>query len=621
VNGPLRLIKQSWLSDDVLLSGVEKTNLVDFVLELRERIRVSVRLGNENAVVAKSKSKEWYDRCAKVVDFEVGQQVLLFLPLIGKPLEAKYAGPYVVLDKLGPVDYLVATPDRRKSKRVVHVNLMRKYESRIDCVPPLDVGLVVPACVNVSAAPKLEEVVADSPLDCVQRVELLELLGTFEGVFSDVPGKTTLISHRIDLVPGARPVRQSAYRLHPERMAQVDKEIQGLIAEGIVEESESAWASPIVLVPKSDGSLRLCTDFRKLNALTVADPFPMPRVESLIDKVGKAKFLTKLDATRGFWQVPINSQSIPLTGFVTPHGHYQWRYLAFGLRNAPATFSRLIAKMLRGLDEFCDGYLDDLMVFSYSWIDHLSHLKRVLTRISDAKLTLNLKKCVFANAELDFLGHHIGLNSIQPRTQKVEALLGFPRPVNKKQVQSFLGLAGYYRKFLPHYSQLVLPLTELLKKGHRFAWSSVAENAFVDLKSRMASRPILKPPDFDKPFYLAVDASYFCLGGCLFQITDEVEHPICYMSRKLSAAEVRYSTIEKEALALVVGVRAFSVYFGSAPVVVYTDHSPLQFINRMANSNAKLLRWSLELQQYSLRIIHRKGVDNTLPDILSRPSV
>jgi len=256
-----------------------------------------------------------------------------------------------------------------------------------------------------------------------------------------------------------------------------------------------------------------------------------------------------------------------------------------------------------------------------SWSYHLHHLKRVLTRIADAQLTLNLKKCAFANAELDFLGHHIGLNSVQPRMQKVEALLRFPQPVNKKHVRSFLGLAGYYRKFLSHYSQVTLPLTELLTAGRRFTWSPEAENAFIDLKSRMASRPILKPPDYDKPFYLAVDASYFCLGACLFQITDEVEHPVCYMSRKLKAAEVRYSTIEKEALALVIAVRAFSVYFGSAPVVVYTDHSPLQFIYRMPNSNAKLLRWSIELRQYSLNIKHRRGVDNTLPDILSRPSV
>src|ERR1043165_5306317 len=222
---------------------------------------MSVRLANENAVVAKSKSKEWCDRCAKVVDFEVGQQVLLLLPLIGKPLEAKYAGPYVVLERLGPVDYLVATPDRRKNKRVVHVNLMKRYESRVDCTPTLDVGSVVSACVcvNVSESPTLQEVVETSHLDFVQRAELLDLLNTFKGVFSDVPGKTSLVAHRINLVPGARPVRQTAYRLHPERMAQVDKEIQGLIEAGIAEESESAWASPIVLVPKSDGSLRLCT--------------------------------------------------------------------------------------------------------------------------------------------------------------------------------------------------------------------------------------------------------------------------------------------------------------------------------------------------------------------------
>ena len=256
-----------------------------------------------------------------------------------------------------------------------------------------------------------------------------------------------------------------------------------------------------------------------------------------------------------------------------------------------------------------------------SWNEHLVHIEAVLGRIREANLTLNLRKCVFANAVVDFLGHCVGLNVVKPRAKKVEALLHFPQPNTRKQLQSFLGLAGYYRRYLPHYADVTLALTSLLKKGVKFVWTEEAEKAFLDLKSRLSSGPILRPPDFEKQFCVAVDASNFCVGACLFQVHEELEHPVCYLSRKLNEHEIRYSTIEKEALALVVAVRSFSVYFGSSSVLVYTDHSPLQFIQKMANSNQKLLRWSLELQQYSLDIRHRPGKDNRLPDILSRPSV
>lgn len=624
VKGMLQLMKESWINENVH-DEIQGVNLIEFVLELRERIRVALQLANENAAVAQCKSKLWYDKHSQNVVFDEGEQVLLLLPLVGKPLQAKYCGPYVVLQRLGPVDYLISTPDRRRNKRVVHVNLMKRYNLRES--DGLTVGengaqvLVVDTDDGVMNNVDVEHVLDNCELDLHCGRELKQLLLSFKHVFSVVPGRTSLISHHIELMPGARPVRQAPYRLHPEKLAKVDKEIEELLRAGIIEESESPWAAPIVVVPKPDGSGRLCTDFRKLNAVTVPDPFPMPRVEALIDRVGKAKYMSKLDMTKGYWQIPLTQEARPLTGFVTPHGHYQWKFMSFGLRNAPATFSRLITKVLQGLNEFCDAYLDDVIIFSVAWEEHMSHLRQVLQRIDKANLTLNLSKCVFANAEIDFLGHHIGLNIVQPRRQKVEVLLGFPQPVSKKQVQAFLGLASYYRRYLPHFSEITLPLTSMLKKGQKFSWSIEAEKSFLDLKSRLASRPILRPPDFDKPFCMAVDASHFCVGACLFQVIDEIEHPICYLSRKLNVHEVRYSTIEKEALALVVAVRAFSVYFGSALVTVYTDHSPLQFINRMANSNQKLLRWSLELQQYALDIRHRPGRLNLLPDILSRPAM
>jgi len=405
-------------------------------------------------------------------------------------------------------------------------------------------------------------------------------------------------------------------------MTFVKEEIATLKEQGIVEDapSDTTWAAPIVVVKKADGGWRLCTDFRKLNSVTEPDPFPLPRIDDLLDKVGKAKYLTKLDMAKGYHQVRCDDESVPMTGFVTPFGFFRWRYMPFGLRNAPATFSRLVCKLVCGCESFCLVYLDDVLIFSNSWSDHMKHLRIIFERVRNAGLTLKRSKCEFAAAELDYLGHHIGLGQVSPREQKVRALVDFPRPTNRKGVQRFLGLAGYFRRFIPHYSEATCPLTELLKKNSKFVWSERCEQAFLDIKSRLASRPILRPPNYDLPFVMAVDASDVAVGACLFQVVDDLEHPICYLSRKLNKHQRNYSTVEKEAFGLLFATRALSVYFGSSPVTVYTDHSPLQFLQRMSNYNQKLLRWNLELQEYNLTIKHRSGRDNILPDLLSRPS-
>jgi hypothetical protein len=294
--------------------------------------------------------------------------------------------------------------------------------------------------------------------------------------------------------------------------------------------------------------------------------------------------------------------------------------MAFGLRNAPATFQRLINLVLAGLELFTGSFLDDIIIFSSSWEDHVNHIQQVFDRIISAGLTIKRSKCVFATAEVDFLGHKVGLGKVEPRMKTVQALLDFPKPMDQKQLRSYLGLAGYYRKFIPHFAQIAACLTNLLKKGVKFQWTPETEKAFLDLKSRLASKPILRPPDFTLPFCLAVDASAVAIGANLFQVIDSIEHPVCYYSKRLNIHQQRYSTVEKEALALVTATRVFSVYFGSQPITVYTDHSPLQFIQKMANCNQKLLRWSLELQQYNLVIKHRAGKNNLIPDILSRPA-
>jgi len=226
------------------------------------------------------------------------------------------------------------------------------------------------------------------------------LLSDFDDVFFGVPGRTTLGVHHIELKPDTRPISCAPYLLNQEKAQVLKTELDNLLEQGIIEDSTSPWASPIVMVPKADGSLRLCTYFRKVNSCTVPDLFPLPRVEDLIDRVGRTKFLTKLDMTRGYWQVPLDDPSVPISVFVTPFGHFQWRYMPFGLRNVPATFSSLVSKLLMGLDGFCTAYLHDIIIFSDTWEEHLDHLRTVLSRIRSANLTLSPSKCFLHSLRL-----------------------------------------------------------------------------------------------------------------------------------------------------------------------------------------------------------------------------
>ena len=579
VPGPLSLIKDSWLNESQYVSTPLKS-VVAFVLDMRQRLRLAIEQANVHAVNEKSKSKKWYDKKARDRSFQPGDEILALLPLQNS-LQAKYCGPYRVLEKLGPVDYVIDTPNRKKTKRVCHVNLLKAYHRRDeklfpgpspDCLPTCmvevsdtssaDFGSTIPAFGDLKQTTLIDP--KPSLLSETQQVELTNLLSSFETIFCDIPGQTTLINHHIDLMPNSRPVTCAPYRLHPEKAKMVEKEIDEMLKLNIIERSSSPWASPIVLVPKPDGSIRLCTDYHRVNTLTIADPFTFPRIEDLVDKVGHAHFLTKVDMARGYWQVPLDEESVPVSAFVTPSGHFQWRFLPYGLKGAPATFSRLVTNLLRGLEHFSGAYLDDIIIFSDNWSDHLVHLKMVFTRIQEAGLTLNKKKFEFACAELDYLGHHVGCGKVSPRQHKVEALLTFPRPNTKKQIQSFLGLAGYYRRYIPHFASLSSILSDMMKKGAKFEWNDQTEQAFLDIKSRLASQPVLIAPDFTKPFIICVDASDAAIGATLMQLVDGLEHPVCFLSRKLNAHQKNYAIVEKEALALLTAVRAFSVYWFNA---------------------------------------------------------
>lgn len=399
----------------------------------------------------------------------------------------------------------------------------------------------------------------------------------------------------------------------------VEEEITEMLQMGVIERSNSPYNAPMVMVKKSDGSNRFCIDFRRLNQVLVSDAEPIPRVDVTFAKVGRKKFFSKLDLVRGYWQIPMDEASKEKTAFSSSSGLYQFRFMPFGLKTAAATFTKLMRKLLEGIPD-AYHYIDDVLVATDSWQEHIDTLGEVLSRLRSAGLTIKPKKCEIGFHQISFLGHRIGLGLIAPKQEILTRIQDSPRPTTKRQVRSFLGLTGFYREFIPNYAGLAAPLTNLTKKGARndVEWEEEHEAAFSHLKQLLAEPPILMAPDLGKEFTLRTDASDASLGAVLLQERDGVLHPVAYASRKLSRAEKNFATIERECLALVWAVGRFTIYLYGRKFRVQTDHQPLEFINKAKYTNSRIMRWSMKLQDYSFHVEYIKGKDNVGADFLSR---
>ena len=458
-----------------------------------------------------------------------------------------------------------------------------------------------------------------SHLEPSQQEELKQLIHEYEHLFPDIPTRTDKIYHDV-IVEDSKPMKQHPYRMNPLKQKYLQDEVKYLLENDFIEPSQSNYSLPCILVPKSNGTYRMCTDYRKVNSVTKTDSFPIPRIDDCIDKVGNSKYVTKFDLLKGFWQVPLTDRAKEVSAFATPNGLYQYKVMPFGMKNSPATFQRLVNNIICGLDG-CDTYIDDVIIYSDSWSDHLRRIRKFFDRLSKAKLTVNLAKTEFCHATVTFLGHLVGQGQVKPLEAKVNAISEFPVPKCKRQLMRFLGMAGYYRKFCKNFSSIAEPLTNLLKKSTKFKWNDKCQDAFDRLKAILKSAPVLLAPDFDKCFKLAVDASDVGIGAVLLQEDNNgIDHPVCYFSKKFNKHQKNYSTIEKECLALILAIQQFEVYLTSStsPIVVFSDHNPLSFLHKLKNKNQRLLRWSLLLQEFNLDIRHIKGKDNIIPDALSR---
>ena len=444
------------------------------------------------------------------------------------------------------------------------------------------------------------------------------LIDQYSEIFNGI-GSTNLIEHSIELKSDTV-VNIKPYPIPHAYRDEVRSMIQDMLTQDIIEESCSEWSSPLVVVKKKEGSIRLAVDFRKLNSISKQDAFPTPSINEIINGLNNAKIFSKLDFKSGYYQVPLRASDRPKTAFKIDNKLYQFKRMPFGLCTAMQTFMRLISKIFQF--EFVKAYVDDIVIFSSTIDQHVKHLQHVFEAIRQAGLTLNTSKCSFAKESIEYLGFIIGNNSIRPSPAKVDCVIKYPVPKNKKELRSFLGLVNSYRNLIPNFADSTWDLYHLLKKDTRFVWKPHHNNQFEKLKRLMSSDPIIRMPDLNRQFILRTDASDKAMAAILQQVDDNGhKYVVEYFSKKFTECQQRYATVEKEATAVKTAIDRWSTYLRGRHFTLETDHRPLVWLRSMASRNNKLARMAIDLSEYDFNVIHIKGVENTDADALSRIEV
>ena len=638
----LDIVSLTWLGE--ISAPVEEVPASEYIAELQSRLADSMREANKRDLELKEGGESAYNkrRRAKETSFKKGDSVLIHLPTRGKPLTGEWQGPYLVAERVGRQTYIVNTPDKRVKVRHLHANALRRWRQRPDetavAAVALSEGQTVGDIMDAPDIPPelesrfnpgnyhLDECIPSGDMPSTEHLtpeqenEVLALCQQFEQLFSGQLGRIRNVAHDID-VGDHGPIRQHFYRCSPDRMQIIKREIDEMLRQGVIQPSKSEWSSPLLLVRQNE-KWRPCVDYRRVNAITKGESYPLPRLDDLIDQVGNSNFVTTLDLAKGYWQVPLTPRAREIAAFSTPFGHYECITMPFGLKSAPMTFQRAMNAILSGVGDFACAYLDDISVRSDTWHEHLYHLAKVFELLAEAGVTLNAAKCVIGAATVRYLGHEVGGGQVAPADAKITAVQNIPEPQTRKELRSFLGVVGFYRRFIPHFADIAAPLTDLLrgnkKAGPLLTWDAKCTAAFCELKTALAKRPILKAPDFCEPFAIYTDASEIGIAAVLTQIEDQAVKPVAYYSRKLLDREKRYCTTEKELLAILASLEQFHAYVGYGPVAVHSDHEPLTWLRRCSSPNQRILRWALTLAQYEIQVQHIRGSDNVMADMLSR---
>ena len=454
------------------------------------------------------------------------------------------------------------------------------------------------------------------------RKELQGLLEQYSDLFPEQlpkgrPPKRT-IEFEIKTEEGAVPPNKPPYRLSPKEYEELQAQIDDLLSQGHIRPSTSPYGAPVLFVPKKDGRWRMCIDYRALNRQTIRDRYPLPRIDDLLDRLGQARHFTTLDLASGYHQIAVKESDIPKTAFRTQRGQFEFVVMPFGVTNAPATFQRMMNEIFKDeLDSFVLVYLDDILIFSKTLEDHIQHIRRALEKLREAKLYARLHKCAFFQKRVEYLGFDVSQQGIQPSLEKVRTVVEWPSPKSVKDVRSFLGLAGFYRRFIKNFSLKARPLTDLTRDNVPWTWNEREEKAFCELKRSLVVAPVLHMPDFDLTFVVTTDASLVSVGAILEQDFGQGLQPIAFESRKLNPTETRYSAYERELLGIVWAIGKWRHYVEGRHFIVQTDHSSLRHLPNQPSVNRRIWKWVSILQSYDIEIRHIPGKVNPA-DALTR---
>ena len=414
-------------------------------------------------------------------------------------------------------------------------------------------------------------------------------------------------------------VNQTPYRIPHARQEQLDSVIKDMLNNRIITRSKSNFNSPLIIVPKPGGEIRPCVDYRKLNSVTERITYPIPRISELLNSLGNTNYITSLDLAAAFHQIPIKAEDRHKTAFTFNNSKYQFERIPFGLTSAPGFFSRIINEVLSEvLGHGTLVYLDDIIITSADKITHLDKIEKVLKRLSDANLKLKISKCNFFTDSIKFLGYNLTSQGLKLDEDRTEDIRKLPYPKGKRNLQALLGMLNYFRVLVPGYAIIAAPLYELLKKDAKFVWTERHSLAVDALKEKLCSAPILKIPDYSKPFFLHIDASLIGISSCLLQEHDGWLHPVSFVSRCISEAQRNYSTTKREAMALLYALQKFRYIVQLYDITVFTDHKPLLGIFQKATKDAALTRWTTAIQEYDVKIKYLPGKSNIFADMLSR---
>ena len=587
---------------------------------------------------AQGRYKHHYDKRSRPRRLKTGDEVLVLLPTNQNKLLMQWKGPYPVTEIVGVNDYRVKVKGKNKT---YHINLLKEYVSRKEGAVEESQSMMelAGAAVIEYEEGKVESVIDEeqlldtrrtseketykdvkisSKLSASQKRDMKNLVFQYRDVFTDKPGTTNLAEHKIEMVTDD-PVRVKPYPIPYSLREELKQDVEQMLDMGVIKKSDSPYSSPIVIVRKKDGSNRICIDFRRVNKLSRFDSEPMIRPQDIFSRISQDKYCSKFDMTKGYWQIPMRKQDIAKTSFVTPDGCYEFVKMPFGLMNSGATFTRMMRRLLEGVRNV-EHYIDDCLVHTESWDQHMETLREFLGRVRRAKLTVRPSKCEMGFENMEFVGHEVKKGEIGLHADNIKKIREAPRPKTKTQVRSFLGLTGFYRGYIDKYAEIAEPLTDLTKKKspNVIKWGETQEKAFSILKRLLVAEPILRLPDMTKPFLLRTDASDAGIGAVLLQQHEGKLFPVAYASKKLLPRERNYSIMEKECLAVVWAVKRFNVYLYGAPLVLQTDHQPLAYLNRAKFTNGRITRWALFLQPYSITIEAIKGSQNVGADYMSR---